>query len=543
MTFRLLSNRQWNSTNSAVYNENQKNEGDGLTTLVVAVIYNERCFVGNVGDSRAYWIQSNLKKSGKAGKLLQLTRDHTYYNIYGGDKNSDDAGIVVNAIGKKQKVQVDIGFYLKGDDIEQAQQLGLVGLPLKPGDTILLCSDGLIKSSLQGEPYTKPEEIIDSVQTKSMPDRAAIKMVSRAEGRRPDDNVSAVTIQYLSRELIAEMNSRSQKAQTTRVITRIALVLIGLFAISLIGFLGYQLSPQKKELVYVPTDTPAPTFTPTKQVPPGKAELQQVNGTGANINGISADQGIDIEPGSKVFASSDGMKIVVGGQSGPLGITYWFGGSAGKMDFDGRTVKPALENGAIYIQPVTGSAEIHFSQWPDITASVTGSRMIVELKGNDIWTYCFEGKCLLDLGAGKDPKKIDVGSKRVYRTTLDKAEDPIVMTYNEMWDWNVKCNFCMFGLLSTPTPTPQPQFQPGPSSTPKPKPKPKPTTYGAGFAWDDRFADMETQRAELAVQLQLPLSLLFTIVGMVLVVSPKNILRTFNSIFLLLLAVVFRSNG
>ena len=105
------------SANSTVYRDNQKNAGDGLTTLVIAVICKDRCYVGNVGDSRAYWAQ--LPADGKQGRILPLTRDHSYYNIYGGDPNSAEAGIVVNAIGKKPSVQVDCGFYLKKDESQQ----------------------------------------------------------------------------------------------------------------------------------------------------------------------------------------------------------------------------------------------------------------------------------------------------------------------------------------------------------------------------------------------------------------------------------------
>ena len=84
--------------------------------------------------------------------------------------------------------------------MEQAYKLGASGLPLKAGDTILLCSDGLIKSSAQGKRYVEDAEIIDALQTEHESNRAAIRMVSVAEGRRPDDNVSAVTIQVLSKE-------------------------------------------------------------------------------------------------------------------------------------------------------------------------------------------------------------------------------------------------------------------------------------------------------------------------------------------------------
>ena len=42
------------AANSAVYQENQLYERDGLSTLVVAIIARERVYIGNVGDSRAY---------------------------------------------------------------------------------------------------------------------------------------------------------------------------------------------------------------------------------------------------------------------------------------------------------------------------------------------------------------------------------------------------------------------------------------------------------------------------------------------------------
>ena len=89
------------SANRALYAENQQNDGEGLTTLVVAIIYRNRCYIGNVGDSRAYWVQIN-GKSGK-GKILQLTRDHSYYNIYGGDPHGEDASVVVNAYWEKAR--------------------------------------------------------------------------------------------------------------------------------------------------------------------------------------------------------------------------------------------------------------------------------------------------------------------------------------------------------------------------------------------------------------------------------------------------------
>lgn len=441
------------AANTAVFLDNQKNDGNGLTTLVVALIYKDRCFVGNVGDSRAYWI--HLPADGKSGRVLQLTRDHNYYNVYGGDKNSPEANIVVNAIGKKAKVQVDCGFYLKKnatepDDLERSYQLGLAGLPLKPGDTIMLCSDGLIKNNPVGMPYTKSEEILDAIQSEYQPDRAAIKMVSSAEGRRPDDNVSVVTIQYLSPQVIKEMKSHSEQAQRMHLLIRFGVSVLVLFALILISSLSYKVISDAAKPTSTPvfiTATLEPTLTPTQPIPAGKARVDQVNGGEATVK-----VGQYLDPGTEIFANDAGIQIVVGEQSGKAGVMYWQGG-AGTVDFDAMSMKPVLKSGAIYIQPGSGSAEVYFSQ-PDIVASVNGSRMIVEVKGNEILVYCFEGKCRLDVGL--EGKTIPVGSFISYNTITQQWNPPsgaTEMTYEERWDWNVKCNYCMGFIVPSPTPT------------------------------------------------------------------------------------------
>ena len=470
--------RAMQAANRVVYAENQKNEKEGWTTLVIAVIYGNRCFIGNVGDSRAYWAQEN-------GTFLQLTRDHTFLNIYGGDPNAENAGAVVNTIGVKPETQVDPGFYLKPDMTkEQAHRIGYAGLPLKPGEAIVLCSDGLIKSDHANNRYAKDEEIVNALQTEYEPDKAAIKMVGVAEGRRPTDNVSAVTIQCLSEELIKQRQSRSAQAARTRILVRAAGALIVLAMVAAIAFLGLQL----KDVLSAPpptaveiTSTPVPTAAPTSTIVPGQARVQDVRGSGGNVK---FDQYLD--PGATIFASSEGVRIIVGeqgsttGGSNTAGVMYWFGkslrldASTGNVNFDASHMMPVLGGGALYIQPGTNKAEIHFAQQPNIIASVEGSRMIVELSGNDIWVYCFEGKCRLDPGAGSDELKIEVGSKRLYHTALAKADDPVSMTNDEMWTWNLLCNYCMNGVASIPptptlTPSPKPIDLNPDQGTPKPK--------------------------------------------------------------------------
>ncbi len=442
--------------NQAVYQDNEQNEEKGQTTLVVAVVYEGRCFVANVGDSRAYWAQSN-------GALVQLTRDHTYYGIYGGAPDGPNADHVVNYIGQ-QKVQVDLGLYLQPDMTkEQSYQLGYAGLPLEPGDSILLCSDGLIKTDRQKNRYATDEEIVNALHTEVETDRAALKMVGVAEGRRPTDNVSAVTIQYLSDEMLKTHQLHSVRTARRQALSRIGMVFGSFLALIMISVGAYWISrpPVTVTVVSYQTLTPMPSLTPTQPIAPDEARVEQVFGKGGNMT-----EGEYLTPTAPILSSDDGVKIVVGETGNKVGVMFWFADSVGKVDFDADHMKPVLESGALFIQPGRNKAEVYFLIGPEI-ASVEGSRMIVQLVGNDIWVYCFEGKCRLDPGGSADELKIEVGYKRVYRTYLSRPEDAIAMTNDEMWDWDRKCHSCLFGVIP-PTPTATPTQIKGVDVTPSP---------------------------------------------------------------------------
>ncbi len=96
------------------------------TTLVAAVIENDKVFIVYVGDSRAYVFREN--------ELKQLTTDHSYVMelVKSGSITMQEAevhpkrNIITRAIGIKEDVEADTV-------IEQVH----------PGDKILLCTDGL----------------------------------------------------------------------------------------------------------------------------------------------------------------------------------------------------------------------------------------------------------------------------------------------------------------------------------------------------------------------------------------------------------------
>ena len=89
------------------------------TTLVALAFYEHRFFWFNCGDSRLYRLND--------GKLEQLTTDHSYSNLIGSkEKNSP---MITNCIGAGCKTS-----YF--DLVECSDKV-------MPGDTMMICSDGL----------------------------------------------------------------------------------------------------------------------------------------------------------------------------------------------------------------------------------------------------------------------------------------------------------------------------------------------------------------------------------------------------------------
>ncbi|HXV06218.1 MAG TPA: PP2C family serine/threonine-protein phosphatase, partial [Solirubrobacterales bacterium] len=101
----------------------------GMGTTITAAIVdaaNEEVCIGHVGDSRAYRLRE--------GRLERLTRDHSLVEEMRRKGQITDAqaedhpqrSIITRALGPEPKVDVDVHT-----------------VPAAPGDTFLLCSDGL----------------------------------------------------------------------------------------------------------------------------------------------------------------------------------------------------------------------------------------------------------------------------------------------------------------------------------------------------------------------------------------------------------------
>ncbi len=167
-----LLTRSWllrtiKDANSHIYNEATKNPTyrDMGTTLVCAVIQDNKIILANIGDSRAY----RYDEQG----LSRLTEDQTYVDylyrsgqIKAKERDaSPDRHVLMNALGIFPSASCD--------------------LVIKPyyGETILLCSDGLYNN-------VSESEIRAVLATDERPDQKVASLIAEANANGGSDNIA-----------------------------------------------------------------------------------------------------------------------------------------------------------------------------------------------------------------------------------------------------------------------------------------------------------------------------------------------------------------
>ena len=226
------------AANHQVHAEVKRTAGASCTLTIAAITEDNRLYIANVGDSRVYLCRNQ--------KLSQLTMDHSFANVmaWQGKMSREVAAqnpraeVLMRALGPRERINVDIGFYVGTDDYQTAQQRGMQGLELQEGDSIIVCSDGLIKESPLGIPYAKDEEIIQVLTTQEG-QKAAQSLVSFALGRDADDNVSVAVLQ---------MPDRSRRRRAAR--RPLMLIGAGLLALVLtVGLISILLNRNASQVV------------------------------------------------------------------------------------------------------------------------------------------------------------------------------------------------------------------------------------------------------------------------------------------------------
>lgn len=157
--------------NSLIFDAAQMiTERSGMgTTYTGVVIRGDAAYFAQVGDSRGYLIRD--------GKIRQVTEDHSWVaeQVRRGAITEEEAkyspfrNVITRSLGNMPTVDADI----YAED-------------LKPGDMIVLCSDGLSGN-------LSDEDILNLTAGKS-PSQAAVDLVDMANERGGTDNITTVVL-------------------------------------------------------------------------------------------------------------------------------------------------------------------------------------------------------------------------------------------------------------------------------------------------------------------------------------------------------------
>ena len=168
-----LVRRSINKANTAIYEnslDNQDRKGMG-TTLVMALFYDNRVVVAHIGDSRVYRLRKN--------KLTQVTADHSLVRelLEKGAISAEEAidnpysHVITKAVGIQPRVIPEIHEY-----------------SVLPGDTFLLCSDGLTDRVSDKE----IEETL--VAAGGLWEKAVQRLIDLANQYGGHDNISVILV-------------------------------------------------------------------------------------------------------------------------------------------------------------------------------------------------------------------------------------------------------------------------------------------------------------------------------------------------------------
>jgi protein phosphatase len=190
------------AANQQIIAEAERIGGQGMGTTCVAVYIPAQrgeAWVAHIGDSRIYHVRE--------GRLIWRTTDHTRVQkmvemgLLAAEQAKDhpDANVVTRALGYSQLAD---GTVIEPD-------VKLEPLNLQPGDSIVMCSDGLYDD-------VEDHEIADSMQGRN-PEDAAKFLVQLSNGRSGHDNITCTVFHWA-----AETGSFNPVTRPTTIQTAVA---------------------------------------------------------------------------------------------------------------------------------------------------------------------------------------------------------------------------------------------------------------------------------------------------------------------------------
>lgn len=142
------------------------------STLTMALVLNDRAYVANIGDSRTYHLRQ--------GKLEAVTKDHSLVAKL--VETHQIAPDEIYSHPQRNVIYRSLGAGRKNVDPDIFQ------ITLEPGDTLLLCCDGL------WEMVRRPD-LERELKAKSSPQSICDRLIELANANGGEDNISAIVVQ------------------------------------------------------------------------------------------------------------------------------------------------------------------------------------------------------------------------------------------------------------------------------------------------------------------------------------------------------------
>ncbi len=172
-----------NLANAAIYSTAQSSDVYKMMgTTLTGVLFDKDCAIAvHVGDSRIYLYRE--------GKIIQITTDHSLAMEH------VRRGLLSKADADKSKIQ---NVLTRAMGIKKNIEFDLLKFPIKAGDVLVLCSDGLYKGLTE-------QAIADILsKEKDLPIVKLCKHLVRVSNERDgQDNISAVVIKIMQPQKVS----------------------------------------------------------------------------------------------------------------------------------------------------------------------------------------------------------------------------------------------------------------------------------------------------------------------------------------------------
>ncbi len=164
--------------NNEIYRKSiSSRETSGMgTTAVVVYINGSTAYIANIGDSRAYLIDRE--------EMRQITVDHSIV------QNLLDSGSITP---QEARNHPEKNIITKALGTEPCEDYDIFEFPLRQGDKILLCSDGLTD-------MLEDSRIIDIIRSNESDEAAVNSLIAAANEDGGKDNITAILISFNGEE-------------------------------------------------------------------------------------------------------------------------------------------------------------------------------------------------------------------------------------------------------------------------------------------------------------------------------------------------------